>query len=54
MVAAYFRVIDHNVVRDVPTERDDIFVQIVALIGLGTPTNDKPEAVAALHHCVTS
>jgi hypothetical protein len=49
-MATDFRVIDHNIVGDVASQRHNIFVQIVALVGLWTSTNDQAEAVADLDH----
>src|SRR5690606_36420902 len=43
-------IIDNDVVGDVPTQRANVFVEVVNLVWLRTSAGDQPEAVVALNH----
>jgi hypothetical protein len=53
VMAADFGIVDDNVIRNITTQRDDIFVEFVDLIWLRPATHNQSEAAAALHNAAS-
>jgi hypothetical protein len=50
VMAAYLRIVDHNIVRDITPNGQNTFVQIINLIGLRATPHNQSEAAAILLH----
>src|SRR5437868_2829414 len=46
-------IVDDNIVGNITTQRDNVFVKLVYLIWLRTAADNQPEAAAALHNAAS-
>src|SRR5690606_10272992 len=54
VMAADLWIVNYNIVGNVPTNADNVFVQFVNLVGLWPPADDQPKAVVPLHSASSS
>jgi hypothetical protein len=53
MMATDLWIVDDNIIGDVTPNGDDIFIQLIRLIGLRSPAHYKAKAIKPLHNHIS-